>query len=99
MAFGDPLQWIIIGIILVVIFLWGPQKIPELARAVGRARKEYENASKEMNNTMSGTTTSPAPEMSGDQALMEAARKLGINTVGKSREQISQEIVDRARTP
>ena len=41
MAFGDPVQWIIIGVIVVVIFLWGPQKIPDLAKAVGRARREF----------------------------------------------------------
>jgi len=36
----DPLELIIIGVILVVIFLWGPQKIPEIARAIGRARRD-----------------------------------------------------------
>ena len=30
----DPLEWIIIGVIVVVIFLWGPTKIPALARAL-----------------------------------------------------------------
>ena len=38
----DPLEWIIIGVIVVVIFLWGPTKIPALARALGRAKKEYQ---------------------------------------------------------
>jgi len=43
----DPLEWIIIGIIVVVIFLWGPTKIPALARALGRARREYEKGKEE----------------------------------------------------
>jgi len=43
----DPLEWIIIGVIVVVIFLWGPTKIPALARALGRARKEYEAGKKD----------------------------------------------------
>ena len=46
MALG-PLEWIIIGIIIVVIFLWGPTKIPALARAFGRAKREYEEGKKE----------------------------------------------------
>ena len=33
-----------IGAILLVLFLWGPQKIPELARAVGEAKRELEMA-------------------------------------------------------
>lgn len=109
MAFGDPLQWIIIGVVVVVIFLWGPQKIPELARGIGRAKKEFEAASKEAGDMASAitkpssSTTSapmaapyPAPERSADQVLIETARKLGISTEGKTRDQISQEIVTRA---
>ncbi len=109
MAFGDPLQWIIIGVVVVVIFLWGPQKIPELARGLGRAKKEFENASKEagdLANAITKPSTStpsmaasyPAPERSADQVLIETARKLGISTEGKTRDQISQEIVSRAGT-
>jgi len=103
MAFGDPLQWIIIGVIVIVIFLWGPQKIPDLAKALGRARREFDQASKEF---AASATTAPAaatatatvtPDMSADQALVEAARGLGISTEGKTRAQISQEIVAKAK--
>jgi len=113
MAFGDPLQWIIIGVIVVVIFLWGPQKIPELARGIGRAKGEFEKATKEFDaaskQVAGGLTTSAATqtatpsapvfqEKSGDQVLVETARALGITTEGKSREQISQEILARTKS-
>ncbi|MDG7007054.1 MAG: twin-arginine translocase TatA/TatE family subunit [Nitrososphaerota archaeon] len=109
MAFGDPLQWIIIGVVVVVIFLWGPQKIPELARGLGRAKKEFEAASKEASDMADAitkpsasspavATSPPAPERSSDQVLVETARKLGIATEGKTRDQISQEIVAKAGT-
>ena len=111
MAFGDPLQWIIIGVVVVVIFLWGPQKIPELARGLGRAKREFESASKEAGDmanaitkpsvptsSSTGVASYPAPERSADQILVETARKLGITTEGKTRDQFSQEIVDRAGT-
>jgi len=107
MALGDPLQWIIIGVIVIVIFLWGPQKIPDLAKAIGRAKREFDEASHEVNSSISGVGSSlsatPAsaravtPDMSGDQALLEAARGLGITTEGKTRAQISQEIVEKAK--
>lgn len=107
MAIGDPIQWIIIAVVVVVIFLWGPQKIPDLARAVGRARREFDQASKEMNDAVSGkpsqsaavpqAVTAPAPEKSGDQVLIETAKKLGVSTEGKTRDQISQEILEKSK--
>jgi len=104
MALGDPIQWIIIGVIVIVIFLWGPQKIPDIARALGRAKREFDDASREVRNAtsvttaMAGTTTlKPAAEMTGDEVLIDTAKRLGISTEGKSREQISQEIVNRTK--
>lgn len=96
MAFSDPLQLIVIGVIVLVIFLWGPEKIPDIARALGRAKKEFEDASHETSSTLSGTQRMP-PDMTADQALVETARSLGISTEGKTRAQISQEIVQKAK--
>ena len=91
MAF-DATELLIIAVIAIVIFLWGPQKIPELARGLGRAKREFDMASKEM----SGAANAPPvghPQVSGDELLIQTARKLGISTEGKTREQISEEIV------
>ncbi len=88
----DATELLVIAVIAVVIFLWGPQKIPELARGLGRAKREFDMASKEIT---AGATTSPAPTaaLSGDELLIRTARQLGISTEGKTREQISEEIV------
>lgn len=98
MAFGDPLQWLVIGIVVVVIFLWGPQKIPQLARALGRAKGEFDSASKEYQASATSTTpaASAAPK-TADQVLLDTARQLGISTDGKTREQLSQEIVAKTK--
>jgi sec-independent protein translocase protein TatA len=98
MAFSDPLQWIVIGVIVIVIFLWGPQKIPELAKGLGRAKREFDQASKEFEGSFSGTTPSPPVPRSADQILLDTARQLGISTEGKTRDQISQEIVAKAKS-
>ncbi len=135
----DPLELATIAGIIIVFFLWGPQKIPELARMIGRARKEFDNASREFQNAATSiqngtnplfapTTTSsatapplPPPQQTGvrstfpqaaaaatppppspktgDQLLIEAARRLGISTQGKTREQIQQEIIAMAQRP
>ena len=95
MAFLAPLELIVIGVIVVVVFLWGPKKIPELARSIGLARREFTKGSKESANSTTGQLTAGnAP----DQTLIDTARKLGIDTEGKTREQISDEIVNRVKS-
>jgi len=98
-------EWIIIGVVAIVIIMWGPAKIPQFARALGQAKGEFSKASKEFNNaalTQETSTASaqqvasPAPQQTTiktkDEMLLETAQKLGIPTEGKTREQISEEI-------
>ena len=40
-------EWIIIGVVAIVIIMWGPAKIPEFARSLGRAKGEFSKAQKE----------------------------------------------------
>lgn len=40
MAFDDPIVWILI--LGVVVFLFGSSKIPQFARSLGQARKEFD---------------------------------------------------------
>jgi len=49
-------EWLVIVAVLVIIFLWGQRKLPELARSIGFARKEFNMASKEL--AAPGTSTS-----------------------------------------
>lgn len=96
MAVFDPTQWLIIGVVAVAILIFGPKKIPQLARAIGGAKKEYKDATKAVEDPLS--TPSTRPTATGDTALLDVAKKLGIETEGKTREEISQEIVNRAQT-
>jgi len=42
----DPWEAIMIGAIIIALLVWGPQKIPELAKAVGEAKHELQAASR-----------------------------------------------------
>lgn len=101
----DPLELIILGVIVVVILLWGPKKIPEFARSIGLARKEFEQAKKEALNPTTtlldrATQGSQGPAVSSsDDTLVQTAKRLGINTEGKTAQQISEEILARAKDP
>lgn len=97
------LDWLIVGVIAIVVILWGPAKIPEFAKALGRAKGEFQRAQDEFNNAAREPTVLPKvavtnvnvsspPLKSRDEALLGAAKTLGIATEGKTREQISEEI-------
>ncbi len=93
-------EWIIIGVVAIVIILWGPAKIPEFARALGRAKGEFSKAQKEFTNAANADSaepttnviTPPAHIRTRDEVLLDTARRLGIPTDGKTRDQISEEI-------
>jgi sec-independent protein translocase protein TatA len=87
--------------------MWGPAKIPEFAKALGRAKGEFSKASKEFTDAASSTASAPTSSVtapaavsaspmpvlkSKDEVLIETAKNLGIDTDGKTRDQISEEI-------
>ena len=86
-------EWLIVAAILLVIFLWGPQKLPELAKSIGLAKKEFDKAVKEGSSQV--TSSTPSASESTDP-LIVAARTLGISTEGKTKEQIAKEIADKS---
>jgi len=96
--FDDPIVWLLI--VVLVVFLFGASKIPGLAKAFGQARKEYDKAAK-----VEGTSTPAMPSQnvpasetgstsfpSLDDPLVAAAQREGIQTTGKTREQIASEL-------
>lgn len=83
-------EWLVVVAVLIIIFLWGPQKLPELARSIGLARKEFDKASKEITAPSASTST-----QSTTDSLIVAAKDLGITTEGKTKEQIAKEIAEK----
>jgi sec-independent protein translocase protein TatA len=159
----DPLEWGVIAVIGIGVFIWGPEKLPEIARQIGSARRQLDSATKELQgltkelekgldtgnldilgignaekpsgaptaaeiaaatvgsptyagptglvtpsaqatagatvpaavavSTGTGTRTEP---QSADEMLIEMAKALGIPTLGRTRDEIQQEILKRA---
>jgi len=101
-------EWLIIGVIAIVVIMWGPAKIPEFAKALGRAKGEFSKAQQEFSaaalaTANAPTVATPAPNVqpqiikSKDEILLETAKNLGITTDGKTREEITQEISEKVR--
>jgi sec-independent protein translocase protein TatA len=85
-------EWLIIVGILLVVFLWGPKKLPELARSLGLAKKEFEKTKSEFSSHTTVSSSSPNP---ADESLKTAARNLGIPTEGRTAEAIAKDIADK----
>ncbi len=69
----------LILILIIVIFVFGAGRITELARALGRGAKEYRDATQE-------------PVKDDEDAIREAAKKMGISTEGKTTGQLIEEM-------
>jgi sec-independent protein translocase protein TatA len=94
---------ITIVVVLAIIFLWGPQKVPDIARAIGQAKREFDKASKETSTlvqqamalppTTSAPSASTAVAPTSTDPVIIAAKSLGIITEGKTKEELAKEII------
>jgi TatA/E family protein of Tat protein translocase len=46
---------IVIVLLIVAVFVWGPKKVPELAKALGEARRAFEDGKKGNAENRAGT--------------------------------------------
>ena len=55
-------EWIIIGVVAIVIIMWGPAKIPQFAKALGQAKGEFNKASKDFSAAALATENAPTQQ-------------------------------------
>ncbi|MCD6341564.1 MAG: twin-arginine translocase TatA/TatE family subunit [Thaumarchaeota archaeon] len=91
------LEWLFITIIVVVLVLWDPQKIPQIARALAEAKREYEKATSTMQELAQLYEGELEDTEESDEKLLEVAKNLGIETYGKTKDEIKEEILKRAQ--
>ncbi|MEM3004575.1 MAG: twin-arginine translocase TatA/TatE family subunit, partial [Candidatus Bathyarchaeia archaeon] len=90
--------WEIALILAIVLILFGPKKLPELAKALGDSIRQYRLASEGVSTTPTTATSTQPPQFKPRESelLIETAKKLGIQTEGKTMDQISREITETA---
>lgn len=97
------IEWIVVAVVVLVLFLWGPEKLPKIARSIGQAKKEFEKASKGLEDeltrvaSLQPSAAASQPPQAPDDKLLEVARELNIQTEGKTRDEIAREIIERSR--
>ena len=87
-------EWIVIIAIVAIILIWGPGQIPKLARSLGQAKRELKLASEEEEKEEAAKKEEAKVEV---DPLIVTAIKMGIDVTGKTKEQISQEIIARSK--
>ena len=81
----------ILLLIGLALLLFGPKKIPEIARALGKATTEYKRGIQEAKRTIMSDDENPLS--SEEKEIVTAAKKLGIATEGRSVEEIASDLV------
>jgi sec-independent protein translocase protein TatA len=110
MPFIGP--WEIALILAIVLLLFGPKKLPELAKSMGDAIRQYKSAMDGGGGLVPGSSTPGAPKTAyptveppvqpispqakSAEVLLDTAKNLGIKTEGKTMDQISEEIAEKA---
>ena len=51
----------IVGLLVIVLIIFGPGRLPELGGAVGKAMREFRKATTEITNEMTSTVQATAP--------------------------------------
>ena len=98
-----------IGFVLgLVLLLFGPDKLPQLARSFGKATKEYQKALKGVSDSgsslisdikeQSSSKFDSIGKLSDDEQIIENAKSLGIETEGKTINQLIEEILEVTST-
>jgi sec-independent protein translocase protein TatA len=95
----EGIEWVVILIIIAVLLLFGPSKLPELARGVGRALGEFRRGKMEIEREIS-TELSQLETRDVRMRVEKAAGALGLSASGRSEMELKLDIaraVDKAR--
>ncbi|MCC6029956.1 MAG: twin-arginine translocase TatA/TatE family subunit [Candidatus Korarchaeum sp.] len=96
MQFGGIGVWEILLIVLIALILFGPRKLPELARAMGEALREFKRAASSVEEGQKSPSQSERVE--GKVSIRELAMSLGIDVSGKTDEELLEEIKSRVKS-
>ena len=78
-AFGG-MEWVIVGLVIVLLFFGGAKKIPEFAQNLGRARGEYDRGKMEVEREIAAERAKAA--VGGIAAAPWTCGKCGASAAG-----------------
>lgn len=88
-------------IILIIILILVPSKLPQFARSIGESIREFRRASREISEEDKEAVREIKRGAEGskidEETLHRLAEKLGIDDKGKSKEELVEEILNKAK--
>jgi len=94
----EGVEWLFIALIIIMLVLWAPEKIPKIAEALGKARREFEKASRDFYGELEREAEEKSLRDESDEKILEIARSLGVTTEGRTRDEIVREIIEKSTT-
>ena len=82
----------IIFIAIVALLLFGPDKLPEYIRELGRLYGEFKRAQRDLESEFNKAVTAPITPKPPSPTVIEIAKKMGIPVEGKTEERLLIEI-------
>ena len=83
----------IILILVILLVVFGPSKLPKLARELGKLWQEFNKASSTAFKALSAEET--AKKEDEKKLLLDVARKLELDTIGKTDKQLTEEVLTK----
>ncbi|MEP6752403.1 MAG: twin-arginine translocase TatA/TatE family subunit [Candidatus Dormiibacterota bacterium] len=79
----------IVGLLVIVLIIFGPGRLPELGGAVGKAMKEFRKATTEITNEMTSVVNSTKPPPSTPPEPAQPASQESSGSAGSQSEATS----------
>ncbi|HEY4674828.1 MAG TPA: twin-arginine translocase TatA/TatE family subunit [Candidatus Bathyarchaeia archaeon] len=76
----------LILVLVILIFVFGASRLKDISKALGESVREFRRSSSE----------TPVEEKEKDKAILDAAKKMGIETEGKNVKQVLNEMNKKA---
>jgi len=92
------MEWVILLIILAIIFFFGPKKIPELMRGLGRGMGEFKRGQQEIEREIKREFAEAATDderKDHEKRVLSAARELGVEVEGRGQREIKLDMAKR----
>ncbi len=81
----------IVLILAILLLVFGPTKLPKIARELGKAWQEFNKASSSAFETLSSVEKTVTEDK--HEPLLDVAKKLNLDTEGKTEKQLGEEIL------
>ena len=78
-----------------ILLLFGPSKLPEIARSLGQATQQYRKGITDAKSNLTDEIEGQSKPLTEDEKLIKSAKSLDIPTEGRSIEDIAQDILNQ----